>query len=43
LLLPVADAVFGTVLDDALCVAMDDTGIDVLDGSRATGKYRGHL
>lgn len=43
LLLPVADAVFGTVLDDPLCVAMDDTGIDVLDDSRGTGKYRGHL
>jgi transposase len=43
LLLPVADAVFGSVLADDVCVAMDDTGLDVLDTTRATGKYRAHL
>jgi transposase len=43
LLEPVADAVFGTVLDDPSYVAMDDTGIDVLDKTRESGKFRGHL
>jgi transposase len=43
LLLPIADAVFGTVLDDDVYVAMDDTGLDVLDPSRESGKFRAHL
>jgi transposase len=43
LLEPVADAVFGTVLDDEVCVAMDDTGLDVLDETRDAGKFRAHL
>lgn len=43
LLEPVADAVFGTVLDDPIYVAMDDTGLDVLDRSLESGKFRGHL
>jgi transposase len=43
LLEPVADAVFGAVLDDEVYVAMDDTGLDVLDPSLESGKFRGHL
>jgi transposase len=43
LLLPIADAVFGTVLDDPIYVGLDDTGLDVLDNTRETGKFRGHL
>ncbi len=43
LLEPIADAVFGAVLDDESYVAMDDTGLDVLDPSLESGKFRGHL
>lgn len=43
LLLPVADALLGTILAGPAFVAMDDTGIDVLDRHRKGGKYRGHL
>ncbi|MBC8070763.1 MAG: transposase [Deltaproteobacteria bacterium] len=43
LLEPVADAVFGTVLDDPAYVGLDDTGLDVLDKTREAGKLRGHL
>jgi len=42
LLLPVSDAVLGTVLDGDI-VALDDTRLDVLDRAKAAGKYRGHL
>lgn len=43
LLLPIADALLGTILADPIFVAIDDTGIDVLDRHRKGGKYRGHL
>lgn len=43
LLLPVADAVFGTVLNDDVYVAIDDTGLDVLDPTKESGKFRAHL
>lgn len=43
LLEPVADAVFGTVLEDPVYVGLDDTGLDVLDERRSSGKFRGHL
>ena len=43
LLLPIADALLGTVLEDPVWVGIDDTGIDVLDRTRKGGKYRGHL
>lgn len=43
LLLPIADALLGTVLEDPIWVGIDDTGIDVLDRTRKGGKYRGHL
>jgi transposase len=43
LLMPVADAVFGTVLADPIYVGVDDTGLDVLDTTRSGGKFRAHL
>lgn len=43
LLKPVSDALLGTVLEDKVWVAADDTGIDVLDRTRENNKYRGHL
>jgi transposase len=43
LLLPICDALLGTVLEDPVCVGVDDTGIDVLDRTRKGGKYRGHF
>lgn len=43
LLLPLSDALLGTVLEDPVWVGVDDTGIDVLDRKRKGGKYRGHL
>lgn len=43
LLMPVADAVFGTVLADPTYVALDDTRLDVLDNTRPGGKFRAHL
>jgi len=43
LLLPIADALLGTVLEDPICVGVDDTTIKVLDPSRKGGTFRGHL
>jgi transposase len=43
LLLPVCDALLGSILDDPSYVGIDDTGIDVLDRKSKGGKYRGHL
>jgi len=43
LLLPVAEALLGHVLEDPVWVGIDDTGLDVLDPARKGGKYRGHL
>jgi transposase len=43
LLMPVADAVFDTVLADPIYVGVDDTGLDVLDTTRPGGKFRAHL
>lgn len=43
LLLPIADAQLGTVLEDPVWVGIDDTKLDVLDRKRKGGKYRGHL
>lgn len=42
LLLPVAEVTLGVVLDDDI-VCIDDTGMPVLDESKASGKFRGHL
>ncbi len=42
-LLPISDALLGTVLEDPVYVGIDDTGINVLDRTRKGGKYRGHL
>jgi len=42
LLVPVAEVTLGVVLDDDI-VCIDDTGMPVLDDSRAAGKFRGHL
>jgi len=42
LLLPVADVTLGVVLDDEV-VSADDTGMPVLDKSKPSGKFRGHL
>lgn len=43
LLLPIAEALLGHILEDPDWVGIDDTGLDVLDRSRKGGKYRGHL
>jgi transposase len=43
LLGPIADAMFGRVMEDPNWVGVDDTGLDVLDKSSKGGKYRGHL
>lgn len=43
LLLPIAEALLGHVLEDPVWVGADDTGLDVLDRHRKGGKYRGHL
>lgn len=42
LLIPVADATLGVVLDDEI-VCIDDTGMPVLDEEKPNGKFRGHL
>jgi transposase len=42
LLVPVAEVTLGVVLDDDI-VCIDDTGMPVLDESKARGKFRGHL
>ena len=43
LLLPLCDALLGSILDDPSYVGLDDTGIDVLDRKSKGGKYRGHF
>ena len=43
LLLMIAEALLGHVLEDPVWVGIDDTGLDVLDPHRKGGKYRGHL
>ena len=43
LLLPVAEALLGHILEDPVWVGVDDTGLDVLDRHRKGGKFRGHL
>lgn len=43
LLVPIAEALLGHILEDPHWVGVDDTGLDVLDPSRKGGKYRGHL
>jgi transposase len=43
LLVPIAEALLGHILQDPVWVGIDDTGLDVLDPSRKGGKYRGHL
>jgi transposase len=43
LLVPIAEALLGHILQDPIWVGIDDTGLDVLDPSRKGGKYRGHL
>jgi transposase len=43
LLLPVSDALLGTVLAHEGWIGVDDTRLDVLDKKRKGGKYRGHL
>jgi len=43
LLLPVAEAHLGSVLEDPDWVGVDDTRLDVLDKHHPSGKYRGHL
>jgi transposase len=42
LLMPVAEVTLSVVLDDDI-VRIDDTGMPVLDKSKASGKFRGHL
>jgi len=42
LLIPVAEVTLGVVLDDDI-VCIDDTGMPVLDKSKTSGKFRGHL
>jgi transposase len=43
MLVPIAEANLGHILEDPVSVGIDDTGIDVLDPRRKGGKYRGHL
>jgi transposase len=43
MILPVAEALFGHILEDKVYVGIDDTGLDVLDPTREANKYRGHL
>jgi len=43
LLVPIAEAQLGLILQDPAWVGIDDTGLDVLDPHRKGGKYRGHL
>ena len=42
LLVPVAEVALGVVLDDDI-VCIDDTGMPVLDKTKKSGKFRGHL
>jgi transposase len=43
LLLPLAEAQLGLLMEDPNWVGIDDTGLDVLDPTRRKNKYRGHL
>jgi transposase len=43
LVLPVAAALVGHILEDPVWIGVDDTRLDVLDPTRKGGKYRGHL
>jgi hypothetical protein len=43
LLVPIAEALLGHILQDPVWVGIDDTGLDVLDPTRKGNKYRGHL
>ena len=43
LLVPVAEALVGVILEDPDWVGVDDTGLNVLDKTRKGGKFRGHL
>lgn len=43
MILPVAEALLGHILQDPVYVGIDDTGLDVLDPTRKGNKYRGHL
>ena len=43
LLMPVAQVTHSVVLGDEVYVALDDTGLRVLDRRRKGGSYRGHL
>lgn len=42
MLIPVAEVTLGVVLDEDI-VLIDDTGMPVLDKSKPSGKFRGHL
>jgi hypothetical protein len=42
MVIPVAEVTLGVVLDDDI-VSIDDTGMPVIDKSKAAGKFRGHL
>lgn len=43
LLVPLAEAQLGLLMEDPNWVGIDDTRLDVLDPTRDKGKYRGHL
>jgi len=43
MILPVAEALLGHILEDQVYVGIDDTRLDVLDPTREGNKYRGHL
>jgi hypothetical protein len=42
LLIPIADATVGKILDDEI-VSMDDTSLTVIGNQKGEGKFRGHL
>lgn len=43
LLVPIADALLGTLLEDPESIGVDDTRLQVLDPSRKDGRFRGHF
>ena len=43
MMVPLAEALLGYIMEDPSWVGVDDTRIEVLDPSRKGGKYRGHL
>jgi len=43
LLIPLAEALLGQIMEDPNWVGIDDTGLDVIDSTRLKGKYRGHI